>query len=131
MITRWMTRSMILAAVAGGLLADTPAGSNVEITKLQAMAEQAKTPAQHAAVAKQYRLRAESFEAKAVEHEINAERYAKAAGAMYRKWPGMAPRAMQEEKQKAVEARRAAQENRTLAESHLRQSVEAMASAGE
>jgi hypothetical protein len=43
----------------------------------------------------------------------------------------MAPRAMQAEKQKAIEARRAAQENRALADNHLRESVEAMATAGE
>ena len=122
-------RSMMgtLVLTAAVVLPVTGAEPVVEASKLSALARDARTPAEHAAVAKQYRLRAELFEAQAAEYEQSAKRRQQAAGPMIHKWPAMAPPAVQKDKQKAVEARRAARENRELAERHLRDSVESLA----
>ena len=122
-------RSMMgtLVLTVAVVLPITGAEPVVEASKLSALARDAQTPAEHAAVAKQYRLRAESFEAQAAEYEQSAKRRQQAAGPMIHKWPAMAPPAVQKDKQKAVEARRAARESRELAERHLRDSVESLA----
>jgi hypothetical protein len=94
---------------------------------LQAMAREANTVGEHAAVARQFRLEGEAFAAKAAEHEANAARLARSAGPMLHKWPSMAPRTLQIEKDRAVAARRSSEESFRLADQHLRMSVEALA----
>lgn len=115
-----------------GLLALTvPAMAQtlVAIESTHSKAAAADTAAKHAAVAKEYRLHAEALNAKAVEHEKNVQGYVRAMPQM-RKFPGMAPAAMQKEKSKAVEARRAANEAMALADRHVRLAVEAQATGG-
>lgn len=123
-------RTLMLTAVSAGILLTVPAfGADLGIapTELQALEKTADTPAEHATIAKHYRLRAEALEAKAAEHERNVQRYSQAAGAIAQKWPAMAPRNIQKEKDLALEARRAARESRELAQHHIGRSVEALA----
>lgn len=95
--------------------------------RLHSMARETKTAKDHAKVSKQYRLQAEALEAEAAKHEAAAAEYTRSLGPMRHKWPAMAPRALHEAKQKAVEARQAARESRVLADRHLRLAVEAQA----
>lgn len=90
-------------------------------------AARADTAAEHAAVARDYRLQAEAFAAKAAAHEKEAAQLTRASGAMIHKWPAMASRQLQNEKAKALEARRAELESRALADRHIRLAVEAHA----
>jgi len=93
--------------------------------KLETMAKNAKTPGEHAAVAKQFRLRAESFAAKAEKHEAEARKLANGPRiGIDAKWPAMARNTAAKEKQLAMEARRAAQENYALADQHIRFVIE-------
>src|SRR5262245_37099292 len=117
-------RSMMgtLVLTAAVVLPVTAAEPVVESSKLSALARDATQPAEHVRVANQDRLREELFEAQAAEYEQSAKRRHQAAGPMIHKWPAMSPPALQKDKQKAMEARRAAQENRELAERHLRDS---------
>lgn len=96
-------------------------------TRLAALASEARTSADHAKVAKEYRLQAESFEARAAEHDATVSRLSKNPPPIAFKWPSMASPDLVHAKQKAVEARRAARESRELADRHLRMSVEALA----
>ncbi|MCC6367480.1 MAG: hypothetical protein IT165_28495 [Bryobacterales bacterium] len=115
------------AAVALALMASSvTAKPRIEAAKLETLAMEARTPEQHAAVSRQFRLRAEALEAEAAGHEANVKRLTKSAGAMVRKWPGMATKPLEAEREKAKEARLAARESRKLAEKHLRLSVEAL-----
>jgi len=113
----------VVLLAAPGIAAD----SLIAPETLQTLEREADTPAEHATIAKQYRLRAESFETQAIKHEAKVRQYTNAAGPMVHKWPAMAPRALQKEKELAVEARRAARENRELAQRHMGLSVEALA----
>lgn len=102
----------------------------VERGKLEKMAESAKTPKEHVAVAKQYRLQAEEFERKAAGHEAEARKLRAAPGnPMAHKWPAMAPRPWEKQQQLAMEARRAAAECLQAADRHMQLSVEKLADA--
>jgi hypothetical protein len=97
-----------------------------EARKLEAMAKAARTPEQHAAVAKQYRLRAEQFEAKAAAHEAEARKLSeRPRHAMDYKWPAMTNSQRDQQRRLAMEARRAAGECRAVAERHVQFAVEA------
>lgn len=102
------------------------AGPQLEAAKLEGLAVEARTAARHAALSRQFRLRAEALDAEAAGHEANVEKLTKSAGAMVRKWPGMATKPLETEREKAMEARRAARESRKSAEKHLRLGVEAL-----
>jgi hypothetical protein len=94
-----------------------------EIAKL---ADSARTATDHASVAKAYRLRAEAFTEMAEKHE--AEVAKKQNGpqiGMASKWPAMSRNSAQREKQKAIDARRAARESEQLAAYHTQLAVEA------
>lgn len=98
----------------------------IDANKLALMAREAKTPAEHATVAKHYRLRAEAFEAKAQKHEAEAQKLAaRPRNPLEVKWPAMARKSWQRESQLAVQARRAAKESYDLADRHIRLAVEA------
>ena len=88
--------------------------------KLQTMARNATTPAAHAEVARGYADWAVSLDAKAVTHEANAERMAKDTryNPMKHKWPAMAAAPVERERRLAMQARRAANEARELAQKH-------------
>lgn len=96
-------------------------------TQLAALAREARTPSDHARVAKSYRLQAESFEAKAAEHEARVEKLTKHQPPIANKWPSMVSGDIAKAKRQVVDARRAALESRQLADRHLRLSVEAQA----
>lgn len=121
-------RNILLGAAATALLAIPGSAQTLEaMDAVHRQAAKANTASSHAAVAKQYRLQAEAFGAKAVEHEKNAEQLTRASGAILRKFPGMASNQLQGEKAKAVAARRAQREAMQLADRHIRLAVEAQA----
>lgn len=121
-------RNVLLGAAATFALAIPGSAQTLEaMDAVHTQAAKANTPASHAAVAKQYRLQAEAFAAKAAEHEKNAQQITRASGAIVRKFPGMASSQLQGEKAKAVEARRAQREAMQLADRHIRLAVEAQA----
>jgi hypothetical protein len=122
-------RKWISALALAGLSVPAFAQTLTALESTHSRAAEANTAAKHAAVAKEYRLHAEALKAKATEHEKNVQAYVRAMPQM-QKWPGMAPQAMQREKSKAVEARRAANEAMALADLHIRLAVEAQATAG-
>jgi hypothetical protein len=121
----------IVAGIATGVLfaitAVAPAAAEpmVDEKKLEVMAKEAKSAADHARVAKQYRLRAEAFELKAIEYDAIAGKEAKRTplGAEV-KWPAMGRNTGKQARDKAVQARRAAAENYELAARHAALSVE-------
>ena len=88
--------------------------------KLQAMAKSASTPEAHSEVALGYRDWAATLDAKAAKHEDNAERLANSPvyNPMRYKWPAMAAAPAERERRLAMQARRAANEARTLAQKH-------------
>jgi hypothetical protein len=94
-----------------------------ESSELEAMARTAATPEEHARVAKQYRLRAEQFEAKAATHEAAAKRMRIHPNPLAQKWPS-ANSGAEREVQLALQARRAAQENYKIAARHVGLAVE-------
>lgn len=96
-------------------------------TKLEQLAEAAQCAAEHGDVARQYRLRAEHLEAKAVKHEEKAaELEARPKRPMQAKWPAMARKPWVKEREMAVQARRAAKEAQQLADRHVRLGVETL-----
>lgn len=97
--------------------------------QLAALAREARTPSDHARVAKAYRLQAESFEARAAEREADVARLTKNQPPIAHKWPAMAAGEIGKAKRQALGARRAAYESRQLADHHLRLSIEAQANA--
>lgn len=127
-MTRWIPMIALLA-LSIPMIAAEPA---VETGKLEQMAKAAKSASDHAAVAKQYRLRAEAFEAKAEKHESEAHSMRNSASiGIAAKWPAMAQKSVQKERQKAMQARRAASEAYELADRHSRLAVEAGFISGE
>jgi len=122
--------TLSLFAVAT-ILAAAPAAAAtnlVDRNKLESMAETAKTPKDHVAVAKQYRLEAEQFEQKAAKHEEKAMKLEAAPRSpMAHKWPAMAGKPWVKERQLAMEARRAARECLEASDRHMRLSVEKLA----
>lgn len=90
------------------------------------MAENARTATDHASVAKAYRLRAESFTEMAEKYETEvAKKQNGPQIGMAAKWPAMSRNSVQREKQKAIDARRAARESEQLAAYHTQLAVEA------
>jgi len=98
-----------------------------EQAQLMARSREARTVSEHADLARHFRLQAEAFDQKAAERETVAARQARQAPSIVHKWPSMATGSVNRVKQQAIEARRAAQESRGLAERHLRLAVEAQA----
>ncbi|MGE3473864.1 MAG: hypothetical protein AB7O28_26220 [Vicinamibacterales bacterium] len=115
----------LLVSAAGA--AQVQAQSQDASTQLAALARDARTEGQHADVARRYRQQAEALDARAVEQEKLAATQARNAPAIVHKWPSMAPKALTEAKQKAIEYRRAALESREIADRHYRLAVEARA----
>ena len=118
-----------LAALAFVALTGSAAHAQQTPESLAAMAGGASTHAEHAAVAKRYRLQAQAFEEEAAAHEKRAAKLAATAPPIVHKWPSMAPRALHGAKQQAIDARRAARESHLLAQRHINLSVEAQSSA--
>lgn len=113
---------MLTSAGIGRAAAAEPVS---EMAKLHRMAQEATTSADHAKVAKLFRLQGEAMEAKASTHEKNAKEFeARPKSPLAHKWPAMAPRQGREERALAVQARRAAQESFDLAAKHIQLAVE-------
>lgn len=125
--TRVSTFALALLVSLGSAQAQTQPPAQDSPAQLAALSREARTDAQHADVARRYRLQAESLDAKAAEQESLAARQAAQAPAIVHKWPSMAPRTLTETKQKAVDYRRAARESRAQAERHRQLAVEALA----
>ncbi len=123
-------RTSLLAAalmIGAADAAQVQAQSQDTPTQLAALARDARTEGQHADVARRYRQQAEALDAKAVDQETLAATHARIAPPIVHKWPSMAPKALTEAKQKAVEFRRAALESREIADRHYRLAVESRA----
>jgi hypothetical protein len=119
--------SAAIAVLAAGVSL-TPAQSAepmLEAKVLEKMSKNAQTPEDHAKVAKQYRLRAESLQEKAEKHEADARKLRSTnANPMASKWPAMVNNGADRERRLAMQARRAAQECFELANHHVRLAVE-------
>lgn len=85
---------------------------------LQARSSEAATALEHAALARDFRQRAEQLEAEVATHEAQGRRLLRSAGPMAHKWPSMVP-GLQRAQDRATAARRAAQESRALAARHV------------
>lgn len=112
---------LALSIAAPHAHADTAALSDAGLLELS---RRASTPQEHARVAKQYRVRAEALEAQAARHEAAASANPATQPPIAHKFPSAFGTKAAEEKQNAVQARRAAQEARTLAHWHLSRAVE-------
>lgn len=131
MNTSWIQKFAFGAAIGVGLMIAVPAKAVEpvkETERLEALAKSADTAAEHAYVAKQYRLRSEALEAKAVEHEKKAAGLKAAPRSpMAHKWPAMSAKPWEKEQKLAMQSRRASQEALILANRHIRLSVETQA----
>lgn len=103
-----------------------PAVTMIEPAKLERMSKDASTPEQHANVARQYRLHAESLEAKATRHETEVKKLqARPRSALEYKWPAFARKPWQAEQRLAEEARSEARDAQQVAARHVQLAVEA------
>lgn len=118
---------LTLALLASSGLAHAQVQVQDSPTRLAALAREARTAEQHADVARRYRMQAESLDGKAAEQEKLAAQQAAQAPGIVHKWPSMAPKALTDTKQKALDYRRAARESREQAERHRALAVEARA----
>ena len=116
-----------LALLVSSGLAHAQVQTQDSPAQIAALAREARTADQHADVARRYRLQAESLDAKGAEQEKLAAQQAAQAPGIVHKWPSMAPKALTDTKQKAVDYRRAARESRELAERHRTLAIEARA----
>ncbi len=114
MTSRWNKTVIVMLMGAVAMFADEP-------KKLAQLAKDAKTASEHAQVAKQYREHAASLEKKAAKLESEARvQDAGPTRAMEQKWPAMIVNARERKAQMAVQARRAAEEAREVADRHDR-----------
>lgn len=129
-ITTWMFAAVASAALFTGAATAAPATERVlDAMTIEKLSKEASTPEEHARVSRQYRLRAESLEAKAKMHEQEAERMLTGHNPMAAKWPAMVRNGADRERRLAIEARRAAQECYARADHHIRLAVEGKLSA--
>lgn len=128
MTIRIGARILMAGVTAAALLAlEAPALAQSEQARMTALAREARTVSEHADMARRFRLQAEAFDARAVAHEAEAAPLSRNAPSITNKWPAMVPQALTQAKQQAADARRAAEENRAIADRHLRLAVEAHA----
>lgn len=118
------TAAAFLMATAGAARA-VAAEPVSESVKLHRLAQSATTAAEHAKVAKLFRLQGEAMEAKALAHESKAKEYSsQPKPALAYKWPSMVPQKGAEERKLAVQARRASREAFEMASKHVQLAVE-------
>ncbi|MCC6395180.1 MAG: hypothetical protein IT167_31605 [Bryobacterales bacterium] len=87
----WKPNLLFVSKAAAALVVTVAAfGAEplIETKKLESLAVEARTPAEHATVSRHFLLRAEALDAKAAEHEANVRKLTKSAGTM---GLGMAP----------------------------------------
>ena len=92
----------------------------LEAKDIDAIAKTADNPADHARVAKQYLTRAQGLEAKADKLERDLRASASNRSAMDQKWPALMNGMREKKEQNVMQARRAANEARELAQHHSR-----------
>lgn len=128
-MTTRIDRDLVLAGCALAVaLAFAPATSaQTDQAALMALSREARSVTEHADLARRFRLQAEAFDVRAAEKEAQVARTSRNAPGIAHKWPAMVPQALNQAKQQALDARRAAQESRTMADRHLRLAVEAQA----
>lgn len=109
-------KTLILILTAASLSIAAEADSK----QLQAKARAANSPTAHSEVSRDYLDRAAALDAKASRHEAEAERMAKDTNynPMNHKWPALAAAPAERERRLAMQARRAANEARELAQKH-------------
>lgn len=95
---------------------------------LRARSAEATTSLDHAALARDFRLRAERLEAEEAAHEVEVRRIKQSAGPIGHKWPSMVP-GLQRAQERAAAAGRAAQESRQLASRHAQRATETQVAA--
>jgi hypothetical protein len=99
-----------------------------DVARLERLAVEANTPSRHADVARQFRLRAEELNAKAVRHEAEVKRLRAARMPHEHKIPEAVQQPLAREREQALQARRAAREAAQMAQRHTNLSVELLAS---
>lgn len=96
-----------------------------EVAKIHRLAKEARTAADHVKVAKMYRLQGEALQVKAAAHEDQAKELdAQPKPPLAHKWPAMVPPKSRQERDLAIQARRAARESFDLAAKHIQLAVE-------
>lgn len=120
---------MILTAAGALLAAASPVDSwtKMDTKALAERAKSAKSAEEHRAVARQYEERALTFDAKAAQHEQEADKMTKRQREQYNplssKWPAMVQGPVDRERGKALQAKRAARESREVMAYHLEQAA--------
>ena len=120
------SRKQTILTVALGMMlglmvpAGTAAERVLEAKDIDAIAKTADNPADHAQVAKQYLTRAQDFEDKADKLDRDLRASANNRSAMDQKWPGLMNGMREKKEQNVMQARRAADESRQLAQHHSR-----------
>jgi hypothetical protein len=111
-----MNNSIFLLLLSVGLAL----GNEMDPQQLKQRSSAASTPEAHAKVASDYASWADSLTAQARQHEREAERLSQHAvgSAMRYKWPSMVTGPADRERRLAMQAHRAAQEARAIAQSH-------------
>ncbi|MGE0592385.1 MAG: hypothetical protein AB7G23_18930 [Vicinamibacterales bacterium] len=123
-VTTLLFGSAGLTTATAAPQAQAQAGPTASDTLARRSAE-ATTPAEHASVARDYRLRAEAFEEQAQEHEADAVRLAERRRfPVELKMPAVLRRDGERERRLAMQARRAAREAYERADHHIRLAVE-------
>lgn len=92
---------------------------------LDARFGEASTAPEPAALARDFRQRAEQLEKALAAHEAEGRRLMQRAGSIGHKWPSMVP-GLQRARDRAAATRRAAEESRALAARHTQLAVEAL-----
>lgn len=120
--------SVVMLALAALCFTAAPGAraseTSMEDAQLVELSRTAATPQQHAQAAKQYRLRAEALEAQATQAEMVATRALSSQPPLRYKFPSAFSASLDQDKQRAIQARRSAQEARNLAHWHLSRAVE-------
>lgn len=125
--------TFILAGVIVASAEPVDRAAKMNAKELAEQAKAAQSADDHRAISRQYELRAAAFEAKAIEHEREADRLARRNEQQYNpltsKWPAMVQAPVEHQRGQAIQARRAARESRELMAYHQQQAAKlAMAS---
>ncbi len=125
----WAAAMTVCAAMVLSAAPPSPSAP-MDAKKLETMANSAKTPADHKEVATHFNQRADFFEAKAKQHDAEVVRLTNSRNynPMAAKWPAMANGPVEYHKRASMQARRAAEESRQVATTHLEKAAQHQAS---
>jgi hypothetical protein len=117
-----MTKYSSLTVVA--LLWSSFALANEDLS-LEVLARKASSPSEHIEVSKRYRERAQQFEVRALEYSKEVARLRRSGpDTLAMKWRHARPEPIEQAKQRVIEAQRAANEARALADRHSHAALE-------